>query len=209
MLTQIKKILVAGATIAFLLLPLALGAQTTIPDPLPLAGGGNFIDYIFALFKFLVSIFALVAFGFLVFNGFKLIIARDNQQALTEAKDGLFNAIYGFVAALLSYTLIAGTATFLGSTGGNELQDPDKIKSPLGTFVLKEIFQDRIILSLLGLTFLTAVIMLVYGGTRLILSSGSEQQVTAGKTIIKWATLGIIVILLAYTILSIFNRVFT
>lgn len=55
-----------------------------------------------------------------------------------------------------------------------------------------------------ALTFLgiVAVIMLIYGGITMVTSAGNEEAVTSAKNIIKWALIGIIIILLSFVIVN-------
>jgi len=54
-------------------------------------------------------------------------------------------------------------------------------------------------LSFLGLL---AVMMIIYAGILMVSSAGDEEQSKKGKTIILWAVIGIVIILLSYTIVS-------
>ena len=43
---------------------------------------------------------------------------------------------------------------------------------------------------------------------QMIAAAGNEEMITAGKTIVKWAVVGMLVIILAYTIISALNQFF-
>jgi len=57
------------------------------------------------------------------------------------------------------------------------------------------------ILTFLGLL---AVIMIIYAGFLMLTAGGDEKQVGKAKTLIIWAGVGIIIILLSYAIVSFF-----
>ncbi len=52
----------------------------------------------------------------------------------------------------------------------------------------------------LGFLGLVAVAMIIMGGFMWMTSSGNEQRVTKGKEIIKWAVVGLMVVLLSWAI---------
>lgn len=58
----------------------------------------------------------------------------------------------------------------------------------------------------LTLAFLLAVIYLIYGGFQYIASAGNADQATKGRATITNAVIGIIVIILSYTIVQIVYR---
>ena len=57
----------------------------------------------------------------------------------------------------------------------------------------------------LGFLGLIAVVMIIYAGVLLVTGAGEEEQINKGKKIILWSSIGILVIMLAYT----FVRVIT
>lgn len=59
-----------------------------------------------------------------------------------------------------------------------------------------------IINSILGVVGSLALVMFIYGGITWMLSAGNQEQVTKGKNILIWATLGIIIIFTAYALVS-------
>ncbi|MBU0577320.1 pilin [Patescibacteria group bacterium] len=54
----------------------------------------------------------------------------------------------------------------------------------------------------LGLLGLIAVGFLIYAGVMMVTAGGNEEQVTKAKKIITWALIGIVLILLSYTIVQ-------
>lgn len=59
---------------------------------------------------------------------------------------------------------------------------------------------------LLGLVGLLALLAIIWGGIRLIAAFGSEQQVTDAKKIIKWAIVGLTIVVLSWVIVQIVAR---
>lgn len=203
---SIKTILI----ILFLLSLPALAVAENIPNPLEKLVGPNatVIEIVIKGFAGFAGLFSMFAFGFLIFNGFKLIIARDNEEKITIAKSGILWSALGFVVAILSFSIISATFNFLGGVNRNELTSPDTIQPPIAEAGFLGVFK-VVISGVLGLSFLASVIAVVYAGARMILSGGNEEQVTKAKTILKWAVAGMVVIILSYTIISSINAIFS
>ena len=58
----------------------------------------------------------------------------------------------------------------------------------------------NIIQALLGITGALALLMFVWGGFQWLISGGSPERVKKGKDTLIWATLGIVIIITAYTL---------
>jgi TRAP-type C4-dicarboxylate transport system permease small subunit len=65
-----------------------------------------------------------------------------------------------------------------------------------------ETYIQTIINVLLGLIGVVAVIMLIYGGFRYVLSAGNEKATSAAKDTILFAIIGIVVAVLAFAIVN-------
>lgn len=63
----------------------------------------------------------------------------------------------------------------------------------------------KIIRWLLGVSALLAMLALVVGGIRMIVSFGNDQGVAAAKKNIQWAVIGVVVILLSYAIITLIS----
>lgn len=81
--------------------------------------------------------------------------------------------------------------------------DPAKqITNPLGDVTTINPFITKIISFLLGLVGVLALLALVWGGFKYILGFVDEKNVEEGKKIIKWAMIGLGVVILSWAILS-------
>ena len=74
-----------------------------------------------------------------------------------------------------------------------------ELTNPLGTTNITTVI-GRLITSILGVTGSIALLMFVYGGFLWLISAGDPKMVTKGKEVMKWAILGLVVIVGAYTI---------
>lgn len=61
----------------------------------------------------------------------------------------------------------------------------------------------------LGLAFLIAVLMLIYGGFRYIFDAGNEEGAKAGKKTVVNALIGLVIIILSYVIVQVVAKTVT
>lgn len=101
-------------------------------------------------------------------------------------------------------TLLAAAEPAAGEKNpGNPASAPVKLNNPLtGTASSVEIpaLLGKIINYIMGIVGSLALVMFIYGGLTWMISGGNTEQVTKGKQIIIWATLGIAVIFTAYAL---------
>lgn len=64
----------------------------------------------------------------------------------------------------------------------------------------------KIVSWLIGLSGAIAVLIFMYGGYRYMVSAGNAEAATAGKKIMQWALIGLVVVILAYTVVSVVTR---
>jgi len=79
----------------------------------------------------------------------------------------------------------------------------ERFENPLGSDSLRiDQVITKVIKWMLGLVASLAMIALVWGSVRMILSLGNEQQVQKAKQIILWAVAGLVVVLLSMLIIT-------
>lgn len=59
----------------------------------------------------------------------------------------------------------------------------------------------------LGFLGLVAVVLIIYGGILMVTSAGNEEGVTKAKKIITWSAVGIVLIILSYSIVQFITNV--
>lgn len=199
-----KKIFTYLALGSGLYLPLAALAieLPNVIKPTPLGGGTakpaeNLIDVVIGGYLGFAGLIAVFAFGFLVFSGFRMIIAQNNPEALTTAKNGILGSVLGLLAAILSVTIILSASTLLGGNGANELATPNTLKIPIDDKGFLDVFIN-VMVRIIQLSFIVCVLMVIYAGYRMIASSGNDEQLMAAKTTLRWAVVGILVVGLSY-----------
>lgn len=157
------------------------------------------------------SIMGVTAIAFTVFNGFKLVIATT-EEGIKAARSGITWSVGGFILSLLAFTVISGVAGFLGFPGSpgvsNTLVNPIVLPGETPTEVARTGGSDYvavlryIMLNFLGLVGFVTTGMIIYYGYRYLTSAGNEEAITAAKTGLRWSITGLIIILLAYTIIT-------
>lgn len=78
-----------------------------------------------------------------------------------------------------------------------------QVSNPLGSNTTFFDILKVIVNWLLGLVGVLALLALVIGGARMIVSFGNEDGVRSGKRIITWAVIGLTVVILSYAIIAI------
>jgi hypothetical protein len=76
-----------------------------------------------------------------------------------------------------------------------------KLQNPLGT-TSPQVVIGNIIRSLLGLSGALALLMFIYGGMLWIISGGSAEKIKKGKDTLVWATFGLAIIFMSYTLVE-------
>lgn len=132
---RLQKIFIIGIASAFLMVPsfvfadLPSGTTNVVPpsgytptatftlqDPL---GVKNFCDLVKTLLDIVLAIGIPVAVLFLVWAGFKFILARGNQNELGIAKKNFMFVIIGIAVFLGAWTLAMVISTTIQSLGSN------------------------------------------------------------------------------------------
>lgn len=76
------------------------------------------------------------------------------------------------------------------------------LQNPLGKGATLQVIIGRIISAVLGIVGSIALLMFIYGGFMWLTASGNDQRVQKGKDVLTWATIGLAVIFLSYTLVS-------
>lgn len=95
------------------------GGSKTLQNPL---GVDSFCDLIVVILNAALIIGIPIAVLFIVYAGFKFVIARGSPAGLSEARSNLFNTLIGiaiFIGASLIARVIVGTLHQLGVTVGS------------------------------------------------------------------------------------------
>lgn len=202
------------------LVALAVELPNPVKNPAAAASGATVVDIVIGVFYGFLTLIAVFAFGFLVIGGFKLILSGGNPEAITAGKQSVVWSILGLAAAVLSITIILSVQTLIGGSTSNGFSNPDQLNIPLlsggtipslgangtpnsgflGAFI-------QITSNIAGLAFVVCALMVVWAGYQMVFSGGNEEKITAGRTILLWALVGMGVIVLSYVIVYGVNQI--
>jgi hypothetical protein len=76
------------------------------------------------------------------------------------------------------------------------------IPNPLGNCNTATCLITRIIKSILGIVAVIATIMFVWGGIMMLTSGGNERQVKQAKDTLVWAAIGLVIIIISWTLIK-------
>lgn len=136
----------------------------------------NIILPLTLLLQTLASFF-FIAMGVIAF--YQLIASSGEEQAATQAKSTVINAILGFLLVQLAELITS--AVYSGSS--NVAVDPNSFSNVIIT----------IINWMNGFVWIAVIVMIIYAGAQILLSGGDEEKLTNGKKallyIAGWITL--------------------
>ncbi len=186
--------------------------QTCIPNPLAFININSPGDLILKVLMAFSSIMGAVAIAFTVFNGFKLVIAGSaspgKDEKINEAKAGLTWSVGGFILAILSFTIISGVAKLLGFEP-SKVPTTNLLESPIYGPTDPRSFisvMNYVMINFLGLLGFATTLTIIYYGYRYITAAGNEEAVKKARDGLKWAIIGLVVTLLAFTIITIIRQ---
>lgn len=78
-----------------------------IPGVSLISGTTNLSLYLVGMYNFLLSVVGIVAVMMLIIGGMRYITAAGNQAAVSDAKDIIYNALFGLLLAILSWVIVA------------------------------------------------------------------------------------------------------
>ncbi|MFH0956062.1 MAG: pilin [Candidatus Falkowbacteria bacterium] len=113
------------------------------------------------------------------------------------------NKTFVILLIITSVFILSAQICFAADCSGTSKDGTVKLCNPLtGTQTSEGIptLLGKIISSILGVVGSLALVMFIYGGATWMLSGGNQEQVTKGKNILIWATIGIVIIFTAYAL---------
>ena len=108
-----------------------------------------------------------------------------------------------FFTLLITMILIGSTTpvVFAQTAGTSDTSSSIQIPNPIPCDDVSCVLT-QVIRYILGGVALLATLMFVWGGVLLLSSGGNEKRITQGKETLAWAAIGIVVILLSWTIVK-------
>lgn len=157
---------------------------------------------VFNVLEILLRVGAFMAIGFIIYGAFRMISSQGQPEHVKSAKDTIVNAVVGMIITMVSATIVSAIAQRLAGTALTA-ESAIGLKLPI-------VSGDAAIEGVLNLAILIggglSVIFIVVAGFKYALSAGDPNQVNAAKNTILYAVIGLIISLLAFTIVQIAAR---
>lgn len=186
-------LLTAGAFGTILIPRLVLGA--TLDNPI----GGNSETLENVILTVTKALIGLVAFGatfMFIYGGVMMLTSGGNMELVRKSKE-VFK--WSTISIILIF-LTAAMLQFVFTTIGSNVNVPGE-EAGLGTTSLQAAVTN-ILRIVLGLLALVGVVMVVLGGYWWLTAAGNEERITKAKEILRAAITGLIVVILAWAIVS-------
>ncbi len=177
-----------------------------LDDPTKFANksvGDIFTDAIPIVFFFA----GILAFGFLIFGGFKYMVSRGDPKALDSAKSAIAGAIKGLLIILLSYLILLIIQAVLKiriaqipNTASADVNLGQALNTPVNSFGELMSSLILVVLPLAGIIFF---FLLLWGGIKYMLSRGDDKAVSSARGIITSALVGLLIIVGSFLIIKI------
>jgi TRAP-type C4-dicarboxylate transport system permease small subunit len=152
--------------------------------------------------EILLRVGALMAVGYIIYGGFKMISSQGQPDHVKSAKDTITNAVVGVIITMVSATAVSVIAQRVAGTAPTA-------ESSIG-FKLPIVSPESALEAALNLALLIggglSIIFIIVGGLKYTTSTGDPNQTNAAKNTILYAIIGLVFSLLAFTIVQIAAR---
>ena len=76
----------------------------------------DLIQNVILIVNYLIGSASLLAIGYILYGGIRMILARGNPQGIQNAKDIMKNAIFGLIIVLLAFMIVNYVVSLLTGT---------------------------------------------------------------------------------------------
>ncbi len=188
----------------YIYIPLDGSNYTNFPQLKSTSPTGMLNEFVNGIVKNLKLIIGSVAVLFIIVSAIKLIISQGSEDVITKQKNAIMYGIIGLVligfgdelAKVMSVACIPGQTE---CADGGFLKDPGNIISQAAIFKRETRILITFVKYIIGGI---AVFMFVRNGIRLIGLAGSEESVTIDKKNLIYTSLGLLLIILASTVVD-------
>ena len=179
------------------------GPQCAITNFNFLGANSGLLLILLAVLDDLFRAVGIIAVAFIIYSGARYVLANGDPNEAAKAQGGIISALIGIAIALFATITVrfignqAGTGT-AGSSGN--IIDLSGLPNPIGA--ADGGFLQTVLTLAFGLLGATAFLIIVIGGFQYVLSQGDPQQTTKAKNMIVYALIGLVVAILAQSIVS-------
>jgi type II secretory pathway component PulF len=146
--------------------------------------------FLCSLLNFLQGFIVTLALIFIVIGAFMYITSAGDTGRVETAKKAIFGALIGLALGIAAPAFLKEIANLLGWAGIAAC-------AGVGTNLTLVQIVGRILNFLLSIVGVASLIMLIVGAFMYLTAAGDEGRIDSGKSIVKYAIIGIIVALSA------------
>lgn len=165
-------------------------------DLQPPTGDTTLTEVIVRIAGGLVALMAIGGVFMFIYGGIMMLTAGGNEKQITQAKNVLRWTVYGILTILLSVSLVQFVFALFGFEPTETFTIPGLSSTPLRDVTVNGI---RFVIGLLGIA---GVAVLVWGGYTWLTAGGNEQQIDKAKGIIRSAVIGLLIIILSWSVIQ-------
>jgi cytochrome bd-type quinol oxidase subunit 2 len=153
------------------------------------------------LLSSVAGVLGIIVIIMIVYSGVRMILSQGNEEQLAKAKTTFQWSLVGLLIIVLAFVLITAISKFLNVQEIPTGTTPLDVQNPIQNNSLYD-FILTILQNFLPVAAIIAMLFLIITGFRYITARGNEEQTTAAKQGLFWSVIGLIIILLAYVIVS-------
>lgn len=162
----------------------------TIQNPLKYSTVEEFLSSLLIVARNIVVLLALI---FIILGALMYITSGGNDKRISAAKACITAALIGFAIVLAAPAFLKEIANILGWGAL-----PSEVSGSLSLSVILA----KVLGFLLSLIGVIAIIMMLIGSIMYLTSAGDEKRANTGKSIVKYAVIGIVVAFSAVVIIK-------
>lgn len=166
--------------------------KCNVKDPTAFGGLSNYIWRIaLNVVEIILVTAGYAAVIYIIFGGFKYITSAGAPDDSAKARKTIINAVVGLIISIFSVAIVNVVTTAI--TGGVDANGIPTVAADSATLV-----------NILNVVYtwagIIAVLMIVIGGLMYVISGGNQSNITKAKDTIIYSVVGLVVILVAFTI---------
>ncbi len=197
--SQIILVIIGGITITLLL---AIGPTTFIGkfyngaiDSSAILSAPVFIEFeTIGIAEWIITIMAAIGILMIILSLLEAVTSLGDEGAYTKVRTAVLNVVIGLL--IIVAAKIIRTTFFSPINGG--VANP----APLMTYIIGKI---TIVLNFI---LVIAVAIVIYAGFRMVMSFGNEDDYNNAKSLVLRVLIGILVLLISYSLVAIVVRIF-
>lgn len=190
----------------------------TLQGPVSSAPVSSLGQLVTRLIPYVFSIAGFIAFIYLIVGGYKYLSSSGDEKALMGAKHTITSALVGLIIVFLAYWLVIVVEYVIGVPDKTFTLVPEVYaqstsdirnnfsKGALINKSLGQVLTDFLPV-ILGTAMIGFFLFFLYGAFSMMTSAGDEKTKASAKNKITSAFIGLLIVLLAYWIIQIIEKV--